>query len=113
MSRAPLFTRAGSIALAGADVTDLDKATWAQVPREAYMTAARFCVAHSSAYQDLHIDEEAAKLQFKDLVPDAIKALATPVHVDGGVVAAACGPASDECQEVKVQASVVDDDEDD
>ena len=46
-----------SIALAGASPEDLEHAKWAQVPREAYMTAVRFCIAHSEAYADLNKDE--------------------------------------------------------
>ena len=56
------------------------------------MTAVRFCVAHSVACQDYAIDEEAAKAQFKDLVPDAVLKQAVPVDVKDPVRLATSGP---------------------
>ena len=56
-----------SIALAGCNKDDLDRATWAEVPREAYMTAVRFCVAHSEAYAELTINEERGRELFAEI----------------------------------------------
>ena len=57
---AEFFADTISIALVGCDPQDLDRAQFAEVPREAYKTAVRFCVAHPEAYVNLHIDEDEA-----------------------------------------------------
>ena len=62
-----------SIVLAGSEPEALEKSTWAQVPRDAYLTAARFCIAHLKVYQHIRLDEDRAKQQFATLVPDVIK----------------------------------------
>ena len=82
-----------SIALAGAEPEDLEKAEWAQVPRDAYLTAARFCVAHSRVYEHLSIDEESAKSHFQSLVPSVIKAQAVKIDEANGRCCPLSGPA--------------------
>ena len=54
------FSDSLCIVLAGCDPEDLDKATWAEVPRDAYVSAVRFLIAHSSAYHSLTLNEEDA-----------------------------------------------------
>jgi hypothetical protein len=81
-----------SIALAGADVNDLEKTRWARVPCEAYLTAVRFCVAHSKAYEHIAIDEEAARECFRNMVPEEVRSQATGVKVAAGVALRSSGP---------------------
>ena len=47
------FSESLCIVLAGCNSEDLDKATWAEVPREAYMTAIRFLILYE--YSSKHI----------------------------------------------------------
>jgi len=82
-----------SIALTGANVEDLENAQWAQVPADAYLTAARFCVAHSKVYEKLVIDEEAARERFQNLVPEEVRCQATRIEVAPGGALRAAGPA--------------------
>ena len=46
---------------------DLDRATWAEVPRDLYMAAAKYLVAHNMAYQHLTVSEDNAREQFLEL----------------------------------------------
>ena len=78
-----------------------------EVPREAYMTAMRFCIAHSEAYADLNIDEEAAKKHFQQLVPECIRAQATRVEAEGSFPPGLSGPASANGADVSLQEVVV------
>ena len=61
---------------------DLDHATWAEVPRDLYMTAARFLVRHNVAYQHLTVSEDNAREQFLTLgaTCSAVRAQATRVE---------------------------------
>ena len=61
---------------------DLDHATWAEVPRDLYMTAARFLVRHNAAYQHLTVSEDNAREQFLTLgaTCSAVRAQATRVE---------------------------------
>ena len=61
---------------------DLDHATWAEVPRDLYMTAARFLVRHNVAYQHLIVSEDNAREQFLTLgaTCSAVRAQATRVE---------------------------------
>jgi len=43
-----------------APLQDLDRATWAEVPRDLYMAAAKYLVAHNVAYQGVTVSEENA-----------------------------------------------------
>ena len=54
------FSDSLCIVLAGCNPEDLDKATWAEVPRDAYVSAVRFLIAHSSAYHSLTLNEDDA-----------------------------------------------------
>ena len=96
-----------STALAGASPEDLEHAKWAQVPSQAYMTAVRFSIAHSEAYADLNIDEEAAKKHFQQLVPECICAQATRVEAEGSFPPGLSGPASAKDADVSLQEVVV------
>ena len=60
---------------------DLDRATWAEVPRDVYVAAARYLVAHNVAYQHLTVSEENAREQFMQLgaTCGAVRAQATRV----------------------------------
>ena len=81
---------------------DLDRATWAEVPRDLYMAAARYLVAHNVAYQGLTVSEENARAQFMDLGATcaAVRAQATrvaasetmPVKLDAPGDSSADGP---------------------
>ena len=88
--------------MAGADLQHLQHAPWAQVPREAYTTAVRFCIAHFVAYAELRIDETGATEQFQQLVPECITAQATSVEVSGSFPAGLDGPASTSSPEIAV-----------
>ena len=59
----------------------MDRATWAEVPRDLYMTAAKYLVAHNVAYQHLTVSEDNAKEQFMELGATcaAVRAQATRV----------------------------------
>ena len=50
------FSESLCIVFAGCNPEDLDKATWAEVPRDAYVSAVRFLIAHSSAYNSLTLN---------------------------------------------------------
>lgn len=60
---------------------DLDRATWAEVPRDLYMAAAKYLVAHNVAYQHLTVSEDNAREQFLELGATcaAVRAQATRV----------------------------------
>ena len=78
---------------------DLDGAYWAEIPRDAYMQAARFLVAHNVVYSDLMLSEsEAAKLFHEaGKTCEAVRAQATRVEADADVPVKLSGPA--DCQE--------------
>ena len=96
-----------SIVLAGAEPADLDNAAWAQVPAEAYLTAARLFVAHCPAYEAVHLDEKAAREQLRNLVPDVIREQAVRVDVTGSAVTVPDGPATTGQDEHVMSESVV------
>ncbi|CAK0816743.1 unnamed protein product, partial [Prorocentrum cordatum] len=98
-----------SIALAGASVDDLDKATWAEVPREAYMTAVRFCVAHSEAYHALDIDEDEAARRLQEAGHSCAEVLqqATSIQATTHTPHLIPGPATFDAPEVPVPESIV------
>ena len=56
------------------------------------MTAVRFCVAHSTAYDEIKIDKDAARVQFQNLVPDVVLAQAVAVDVTQPSEFIATGP---------------------
>ena len=64
-----------------APLQDLDRATWAEVPRDLYMVAAKYLVAHNVAYQGVTVSEENARQQFFQLgaTCGAVRAQATQV----------------------------------
>ena len=64
-----------------APLQDLDRATWAEVPRDLYMAAAKYLVAHNVAYQGVTVSEENAREQFFQLGATccAVRAQATQV----------------------------------
>ena len=74
---------------------DLDHAEWAEIPRAAYMRAARFLVAHNVAYQHLSVNEEEARAQFAEVggTCEAVRAQATPVEAEHQVPFKLSGPA--------------------
>ena len=71
------------------------------------MTAVRFCIAHSEAYAELNIDEEAAKKDFQQLVPECIRAQATRVEAEGSFPPGLRGPASANDADVSLEEVVV------
>ncbi|CAK0851590.1 unnamed protein product, partial [Prorocentrum cordatum] len=101
-----------SIALAGASVDDLDKATWAEVPREAYMTAVRFCVAHSEAYHALDIDENEAARRLQEAGHSCAEVLqqATRVEATTHTPHLIPGPATLDAPEIPVPESIITED---
>ena len=57
------------IALAGAEKEDLHKAKWAEIPRQDYVEAARFCTAHGMAYDGVALNEGRAQKNESTNVP--------------------------------------------
>ena len=70
-----------SIAMAGCNPMDLHDAKEYQVPREAYLTAVRFLVRHSEAYQNLRIDEAEAQRRFAETGRSCAEVLAQATAV--------------------------------
>ena len=98
-----------SIALVGAAHQDLDKADWTEIPREAYMTAVRFFVAHSPAYQHLHIDEEQAQRRFAELGKSCAEVLqqATVLPESGPTNLKMDGPATFDAPDIVCEEAVL------
>ena len=71
------------------------------------MTAVRFCIAHSEAYADLNIDEEAANNHCQQLVPECIRAQATRVETEGGFLPGLSWPASANDADVSLEEVVI------
>ena len=71
------------------------------------MTAVRFCIAHSDAYSDLNIDEEAADKHVQQLVRECIRAQAARVEAEGPFPPGLSGPASANDVDVSLQEVVV------
>jgi len=69
------------IALAGAEKEDLHRAKWAEIPRQDYINAARFCTAHSTAYDGMSVNEASAHSLFAEYgrTSDAVMQQAVPV----------------------------------
>ena len=84
------------IALAGADKEDLHKAKWAEIPRQDYVDAARFCTSHGMAYDGMTVNEERARELFADRgrTSDAVLQQAAPaLEVEGQLKHRLEGPA--------------------
>ena len=98
-----------SIALAGCNPEDLDKARWAEVPREAYMTAVRFCVAHSEAYEKIQIDEAEAAKRLSAAGRSCVEVLqqAATIETRGSIPFRLDGPADGEEAEIRVGEGVL------
>ena len=71
---------------------DLEHAKWAEIPKDAYMAAARFLVTHNVAYQNLDVNEDAAHEHFLKL-GEAVKAQAVSIVVEEALPAKLPGPA--------------------
>ena len=73
----------------------MDRAQWAEVPRAAYVRAARFLVEHNVAYCHLHVDEAQAEAQFVEVGQscEAIRAQATAVECEESMPVKLSGPA--------------------
>ena len=74
---------------------DLDRAQWAEIPRDAYLAAAKYLVAHNVAYRHLHVDDAQAWAQFVEVGGScaAIRSQATAVDVTGTMPMKLSGPA--------------------
>ena len=74
---------------------DLDHAKWAEIPRDAYVAAARYLVQHNPAYQHLSIDEACAREQFMAMGATcaAVRAQACSVAAEAAIPAKLSGPA--------------------
>ena len=55
------FSDSRCIVLVGCNPDDLVRAVWTEVPRDAYLTAVRFLIAHSEAYHQLRLHENTAR----------------------------------------------------
>ncbi|CAE7212339.1 unnamed protein product [Symbiodinium sp. CCMP2592] len=71
---------------------DLEHAKWAEIPKDAYMAAARFLVTHNVAYQNLDVKEDAAREHFLKL-GEAVKAQAVSIVAEEALPAKLPGPA--------------------
>mgnify|MGYP001818273085 CR=1 FL=1 len=89
---------------------DLDHAKWAQVPREAYLAAARYLVQHNVAYQHLEIDEDTAREQFLDCGATcaAVRAQASQVGIEESMPTKLSGPAELAEDQIAVRVSEAD-----
>ena len=88
------------IALAGADKEDLHKAKWAEIPRQDYVDAARFCTSHGMAYDGITVNEERARELFADRgrTSEAVLQQAAPaLEVEGQLQHRLEGPADTGC----------------
>lgn len=94
---------------------DLNRATWAEVPRDLYINAARYLVRHNVAYQHMNVSEENAREQFVELgaTCGAVRAQATRVAATDTVPVKldAPGDASGEGQVLSVGEAVVKDEQ--
>eukprot|EP00438_Fugacium_kawagutii_P020118 Skav226970 [mRNA] locus=scaffold51:356186:370706:- [translate_table: standard] len=74
---------------------DLNHAQWAEIPRDAYVAAARFLVTHNVAYRHLHVDEKQAHAQFTEVGAscEAVCLQATELEADEAVPHKLSGPA--------------------
>ena len=63
-----------------------------EIPKDAYMAAARFLVTHNVAYQNLDVNEDAAHEHFLKL-GEAVKAQAVSIVVEEALPAKLPGPA--------------------
>ena len=82
---ADFMSRTVVIALAGVETDDFRKqlhtAKWAEIPRQHYLDAARFCAAHGMAYEGVSVNEERACEMFavQGRTSDAVLQQAVPI----------------------------------
>ena len=83
------------IAMAGVDVQDLHKATWAEVRREPYINAGTFLTRHNMFYGDMQVNAERAAEAFAERgkTSDAILQQAVPIEVSDELRCRLEGPA--------------------
>jgi len=99
------------IALAGAEKEQLHNAKWAEIPRQQYVDAARFCTSHSTAYEGMIVNEATASklLGEKGRTSDAVLQQAVPVLATQELQHRLEGPADTGCAGVAhEQVSAID-----
>ena len=74
-----------AVVFCGKDVRELGRFPKLEVNWHQYVRAVHFLKAHNPEYEQVDLDEEAAKLMFQDCgIPDVIKELITAIDVDEG-----------------------------
>ena len=83
------------IALAGADVSDLHTAQFAEIRRQPYLDDARLLTNHNIFHGDMSVNEERAAAAFAEAgrTSDAVLQQAVPLEVSEELKCKLCGPA--------------------